>query len=303
MGRRNKIVGVHMVINCPKCHLCYEYKTREIYTCPCGTKFTANEFGEVLLLSKNEAPPADISSQSCRVTDNKEYSVLTETSSNPIYGFSLQELKRLRNNSRNLIRCGWFKLIVISPFVFIPILLMVFMLSPNNSMCNIHSLLLLIITLALLVIPDFYIYTRCRTASAQIFVFTESFLGTLFFAWAIVNSLFNAVSQGGSIPFIVSYAIGYAFVPTIFFVFFIIILRAACNKILWGQNRVTHKQIEFAYEKRRNNIGFINEELPIPPPNHPICDTIFVILGWISALIFFTGAILGSLNMVATVKR
>ena len=246
-----------MIVNCPKCHLCYDRQTGKHYTCSCGAEFIVDESGKVILL-----PSENPTTGSCAPTPEE----------GSLASLSLDELKRMKLRSTYLVQWGWLTGIICllwGGFTFVAFTISYKFIDPSFD----PTIALVVSSCAagVLVVTGFvnwYIYTRCRTEWARRFVCFDSSLMMIYAICYLLYSLW----QNKNFDF------GFSFVAVLWFVivfgigFFI--FQAAKCKLLWGKSHFAHADVKMAYLDKRagRDISCIK---PTERADSPV-DNIFV---------------------------
>ena len=172
----------------------------------------------------------------------------------------LTELKKLRYFSLVLTSWGWFVCIVLLYACF------------NQIHAKPHWPIILFIT----GISHCYLYTRCRTKGARICILINSLCFIYFsvlsaIATTIVGYIQPDNSQYGTIAFLL------VFVFCIF-VWSFMIFFASRQKALWGENRITYKQIKASCVARLSGIELADNQLPPINNENPILKWIAILM-------------------------
>ena len=220
---------------------------------------------------------------------------------------TVQELKRLKRQSLYLIQFGWLIGIVMILCGILSFLFALLVSKPEGG-----SRLMLVLPLAVGWIflftffagPRFYIYTRCRSGAARIFVHADTLIGAIFCAVQIATTLFMAINSDASAAHSVGYAVGSSLVPAILLAIYIILFRSARQKILWGDDRVGHEQLKFAYEMKKDGREFTVDPLPPRRESNRALTVISLVVAWLSeiwALISLLATVVESVKIVALI--
>ena len=93
-----------MLVNCPKCRLCYDYKIGKHYTCSCGTEFIIDESGKVLVI--DAAPTTSQAPRTATPPPPEVRSIFSGSkvkSAAPETGFDINGIRRTR--TKCIIAC------------------------------------------------------------------------------------------------------------------------------------------------------------------------------------------------------
>jgi len=230
-----------MVVNCPKCQGLLKIEPGNFRTCMCGAKLAVDEAGNVHLIDALDTPPAnDIT----------------------LAGLEQEELRKLKNRSLYMLQWGWFTgicCILAAVAIFLPLAFI--------SAIFLPAIILVPLVIALAGVANFYIYTRCRTKAARIFVYADSGFMLVSSGFGLLTTL---IAWGGVCSFMFT---------LLYFIIAYNLFMAARARILWGETHFAYSDLKAAYERKMNG-GDVSD---IAPTKKPVSfwDKFFTALGFL----------------------